>query len=675
MSRLSVSLLALSAALSAGVASAETVKVTSPNGRIAISFDQSQSGLTYTVEQDGKAIIGPSPIEWRLDVAYIGSGSTITGHSETKVDSSWKPVVGKNAVVPDRYSQSDIALTAGGGKFKFNVIIRAYDNGVALRYGVPAQDGVTGFKVMSENTQFFFPADYTCWGANMGAMNTSFEGEYDAIKASLIREHNNYIAPLVCKTGDGAKTFAIAESDIKDYPGFYISGRGDGGIGVRTNLPPRFDNDRNYRFRKTVVADVKLDADGFQTPWRVVMIGDQPGDLTGSDLITTLATPSQITDTSWIRGRKTAWDWWNDWALDIPDAGINTASYKAYVDFAASMKLDDILIDEGWSVGSDIEPNPEADITKAKPVLDMPELLRYAKSKNVGVWVWVQWHQLDAQMEEALAAYEAWGLKGIKVDFMNRNDQEMVDYYHRLMAVAARHHLLVDMHGAYPPSGLNRTWPNYITQEGVMGAEYNKWSGRITATHNVTLPFTRQILGPLDYTPGGFRSLPPAEFASQRRNKAPFVQTTRGQAVAMYVVFDSPFQMVADSPSAYKKADGSWADGAEILQMVPTTWDETRVVQGDIGQYIVSARRKGDTWYVGAMTNESGRDVTVPLSFLGDGKFTAKTWQDGADVNSLNVASNATDKSGSLTLKLAPSGGAVAVITPETPAKGKKKKK
>ena len=669
---LATSLIALCAALAAA-AQAETVAVTSPDGRNVVTIDSDK--LTYAISRDGKAVIDPSPLGLNLDIGQIGAGAQYTKHIGNSVNTTWNLVVGKTATASDHYTQSDLAFITTKG-LKFDLVMRAYDEGVAFRYVMPEQAGISDFKVMSEATQFNFPKDYDCWGANMGRFDTSFEAEYDQIKASKIRNFNNYMAPLVCKTGDAQTTFAIAESDVKDYPGFFLSGRGDAGpdtsrLGVSVTLPPRFDNDRNFRSRKSVSANVHLSGNGFQTPWRVIMLGDTPGDLTASTLIPTLATPSQIKDTSWIRPAKTSWDWWNDWALNMPNAGINTASYKAFVDFSKEMKLDDILIDEGWSVNSDIEPRADADVTKAKPVINMPELLAYAKSKDVGVWLWVQWQQLDNQMDAALTQYEAWGIKGIKVDFMNRNDQEMVDWYHKVLEKAAAHHIMVDLHGAYPPNGLNRTWPNYITQEGVLGAENNKWSARITATHNVTLPFTRMILGPMDYTPGGFHSLTPADFKIQQRYHAPFVQTTRGQAVAMYVVYDSPFQMVSDSPDAYKNADGTWADGAEFIQTVPTSWDETRVLAGDIGQYIVTARRKGDTWYIGAMTNEEGRTIEVPLSFLGKGNFNAHIQQDGTDVNHLTTSDITTDSGKSLTLTLAPSGGAVAMLTPDTKSKRK----
>jgi alpha-glucosidase len=247
---------------------------------------------------------------------------------------------------------------------------------------------------------------------------------------------------------------------------------------------------------------------------------------------------------------------------------------------------------------------------------------------------------------------------------MDRTDQDMVDFYHKILSKAAKHHLMVDLHGAYPPDGLTRTYPNYMTQEGVMGAEYNKWSARVTATHNVTLPFTRMILGPIDYTPGGFRSIAAKDFMGQRRNVKPFVQTTRGQAVAMYVVYDSPFGMVADSPDAYRNADGTWADGAKFIGAVPTTWDETRVLDGDIGQYIVTARRKGNTWYIGAMTNESGRTVDVPLDFLAPGaNYSAEILEDGKDRNHLAARTTRVTGKSRLKLKLAGSGGAVVTLT------------
>ena len=642
----------------AGACAAANAVVTSPDGRNVVTIDTDK--LTYAVARDGSPVIAPSPLGLGLDIGTIGAGAVPTGAQNRSVDDTYAIVVGKASRVRDRYNLSTLSFRTPDGKLRFDLVVRAYDNGVALRYAVPQQAGVTGFRVIGETTQFNFPRDYACWGANIGRFDTSFEAEYDALAASKLRNFHNYMSPLVCQTGRGTTTFAIAESDLEGYPGLYLSGRSDGGLGVGVTLPPRFDNDRNRRFKQTVAAKVDLARQPFQTPWRVVMLGDTPGSLAASALIPTLGAPSRVADTGWIRAAKTSWDWWNDWAVDIPGAGINTATYKAFVDFSKAMKLENILIDEGWSVGSDVEPNPAADVTRAIPALDMPALLDYARGQGVGVWLWLQWQQLDAQMDAAFSQYEKWGIKGVKVDFINRNDQEAVAWYHKVLEKAARHKLMVDLHGAFPPSGLNRTWPNYVTQEGVLGAENNKWSRRITATHNVTLPFTRMILGPMDYTPGGFRNVAPDRFAP--RNHRPQVMTTRGQALAMYVVYDSPLQMVADSPDAYRNADGGWADGARFVQDVPATWDETIVPAGEIGKYVVSVRRKGDTWYVGAMTNEQGRKLQVPLGFLGAGRFEATVLEDGAAPDRLRTSARRVARGDTLTLGLAPSGGAVAVI-------------
>jgi alpha-glucosidase len=248
---------------------------------------------------------------------------------------------------------------------------------------------------------------------------------------------------------------------------------------------------------------------------------------------------------------------------------------------------------------------------------------------------------------------------------MDRNDQEMVAFYHRLLSKAAQHHLMVDLHGAYPPDGLTRTWPNYVTQEGVLGAEYNKFSMRITARHNVTLPFTRGLLGPMDYTPGGFHALSSVEFEKQRRSIRPFVQTTRGHGLAMYVVYDSPLVMLSDSPDSYIGADGQPTKGADFLKEVPATWDETRFIDGEVGEFVVMARRKGTRWYVGAMTNETGRKISVPLGFLDGKAWRARVWQDGADMNDVKNSTPTVGGRSGLSLTLAGSGGAVAILTKE----------
>ncbi|MGN6208400.1 glycoside hydrolase family 97 protein [Asticcacaulis sp.] len=664
------SLLLLPLLMMAGAAQAETWQTASPDGQVIVTIDKADGALPkYSVSFHGQTVIAPSELGLRTDLAGFGAkGFDAPVVTTREVNDTYKIVAGKAATAPDHYNEQTLTFHEIGGSRDLTLIFRVYDTGVAFRYVLPAQGGAYG--LYGERTEFAFAADYDCWGLNLGKFHNAHEGEFDPVKASLIRDHSLFDSPLVCKTGQknekgGEGAFALAESDIDHYPATYYSRAGDNKLGVAVHLPPRTDADDIKPYVAKFTGDAEM-----KTPWRVIMLGDSPRALVESTLIATLGAPSQIKDTSWIKPGKSAWDWWNGFRAPVAHPGINTETYKAYVDFAHEMGLDYILIDEGWYTGSSTRPKSGADVTKPIAVVDMPAIIKYAKARNVRVMVWLQWQQLDWQLDEALAAYEKWGLAGIKVDFMDRSDQDITDYYHRVLSKAADHHLLVDLHGAYTPSGLLRTYPNYITQEGVLGAEYNKWTTRITATHNVTLPFTRMILGPIDYTPGGFGNRTPQTFEIHEDH--PLTQTTRGQAIAMYVVYDSPLVMVADAPQAYKKADGSWEDGVDFIRAVPTTWDETRVLQGDIGQYIVTARRKGDIWYIGAMTNEQGREVTIPLSFLGAGGYEATLWQDGAAPTALVRTTRAVSAGDSLTLKLAESGGGSAIIRPEKSLKKKK---
>ncbi|UGQ44563.1 glycoside hydrolase family 97 catalytic domain-containing protein [Massilia endophytica] len=638
--------------------------VTSPDGRNRIDLAVRDGKLAYTVTRDGAVVIAQSPLGLATNAGALdGNSLRLAGVEQRAVNDTYRPVAGKAASVQDHYNEAELALTGKDKPLQLRLVARAYDDGIAFRYVLPKQEQEKKLGIFGEMTGFHFPSDYQCWGFNPGRNENSHEGEFDPVKASAIRPAHLFDAPLVCKTGRKSTTFAIAEADKRDYAGAYYAGRGEGGLGVQVSLSwGKGEGDESPWQRPAVNAN--LAEAPLATPWRVVMLADSPGGLTASSLIATLGAPSKIADTSWIKPGKAAWDWWNGWAAGVPNAGVNTATYRAYIDFAASMGLEYILIDEGWYEGSSETPAP-ANVLRPIAAMDMPGIISYAREKGVGVWVWLQWKQLDRQMDDALRLYSSWGIKGIKVDFMDRNDQEMVGFYHKLLEKAAANRLMVNLHGAYPPDGLLRTYPNYMTQEGVLGAEYNKWSKRITATHNVTLPFTRMLLGPMDYTPGGFRSLASSEFPKQIRSAKPFVQTTRGQAVAMYVVYDSPVAMVADSPDAYRNADGSWADGASFIGKVPTSWDETRVLEGDIGQYIVTARRKGRTWYIGAMGNEAPRVIDLPLSFIEPGvNYRAEILQDGKDANHLNSSEARVKRGSRVKLSLAASGGAVAVLSP-----------
>jgi alpha-glucosidase len=625
--------------------------VKSPDQRIVVRLTQNDGGqIAYSIERNGETVFAPSAPRVRLaegDVSSVDVRQVLP----RSINQVHKLYATKAAEARDAFNEITItAMPRSRAVRSLQWIFRVYDDGVAFRYVVPADAGVTILSVRTEETEFTFGGDYDCHGLNIGRVDSSHEGEFDPVKPTRIREHNTYDLPLVCRTPKNA--FAIGEADLRDYGGMYLTGRGDGKPGVQSRISRRLDDN-------SLIAHAHIGAGGAGSPWRVIMLGDKLGSLIDSNLIGNL-NPDPKFDTAWIKPGKTAWDWWSGPYLPPPDkGGTDMPTIKRYIDFAAKAGFEYMMIDEGWCLnsGGGGSAPPNADVTKTKPDIDMPELVAYAAKKKVRLWLWVQWALLDRQMDDALAQYEKWGIAGIKVDFMDRNDQQMIDYYHKLMGKAVDHKLLVDMHGAYPPAGLNRTYPNYLTQEGIMGAEYNKWSRRVTATHNVSLAFTRMLLGPMDYTPGGFRNTTPATF--QVVNSPPQVQTTRGHGLGMFVVYESPFQMVADSPDVYENAAGF-----DFVKMVPTVWDETRFLAGDIDDYVVVARRKGKDWYIGAMGNEKAHTISVPLKFLGPAKFKAKIWEDGAAPTELAASERSLTSADTLTLKLAPSGGAAVRLTP-----------
>lgn len=637
----------------ASQAVADPHALTSPNGRIRVEVDQADDGTpTYSVSLDGRNLLSSSRLALDLDDGgTLGPNLSLTA-SAARTGEDRYDFIGKVSAVRKPWREMTLGLTESGGVARsVRLIFRAYDEGVAFRYVVEAGRELTGLGLRSEYTQFAFPGDYTCWGLNLGRFNSAHEGEFDPVDASRIRDHNAYDAPLVCETSPNGPAFAIAEADLQNYAGLYLAGRGDGGPGVQSKLAPRLD-DPGVSVRTRAGSDLV-------TPWRVVMIGDTAGDLIESTLITDLS-PGPAFDPAWVRPGKSAWDWWNGGRIEsVPESGMNTATFMAFIDFAAANDLQYVMIDEGWhhGAGGGGQMRLDADVTRHLREVDIPRLVAYGRERGVGILLWVNWRALDARFDAALDQFEIWGVAGIKVDFMDRDDQQMVDWFHRLLAGAAEHRLLVNLHGAYHPTGLTRTYPNFLTQEGVLGAEYNKWSRRITASHNVTLPYTRMLIGPMDYTPGGFRNVAPEDF--EPRFILPMVMTTRAHGLAMFVVYDSPLTVVADTPDAY-----AGRPEMAFISAVPTTWDETRFIGGRIGQSIVLARRKGRDWYLGAMTNEEARQISAPLDFLGPGDFTATIYRDGASPTDVEIEVRILKAADSLSLDLKGSGGAAVRFTP-----------
>jgi len=615
-------------------ASAGPVTVTSPNGQAAIRI--APDGGSFVVTRGADAVLADSPLGLEFDGQPDLGALELEKVTRTTTDRKIPLVATKASVARDHYRPATLVFRerAQGGR-RLLVDVRAYDDGVAFRYRI---DGSAPVQLRGEKTAFVPAGDPDCL---VSVADGAHEVPFARQKVSQLRDNQAYDVPVVCTTPSGRTAYAITQSDLEGYTGASLWREGAGLRVHLSGLPGR-------------TAPVYTSHGGLQTSWRVVMLGNRAGDLIASNLVGNLS-PAPQGDFSWVKPGKAAWDWWSGPLVGMkPDM----AAYRRFIDFAAASGFPYYLIDAGWALGSGdcCDARPETDITRAADGIDMPALVRYAADKGVGLILWAHWEHVRTRMDEVLDTYARWGIKGVKIDFMNRDDQDVVDFYHRVAAATARRHLLLDLHGAYVPAGLQRTYPNFITQEGVMGAEWNKMRTSITPEHNLMLPYTRMLAGPMDYTPGGFRNGTPATF--QVRDVKPVTQNSRGQELAKYVVYDSPLQMVSDDPDAYRDAAGF-----DFIKRVPTAWDETRFVSGEPGRDIVLARRLGKTWYVGAMSAaDAATTKQVSLGFLPAGRYRATIWEDGATPNDVKLrAVNVTARDG-LALQLAAAGGAVVIF-------------
>lgn len=620
----------------------------SPNGRIEVRI-RTADELRYDVVLQGTPVLENSSLMLEVDRKEFGEHPKITGVQQRTYNQMVEPVVKqKFAKIRDHYNE--LKLTAEGG---YAVVFRAYNEGVAYRFetSLPEKE----IKVYAEEANFKFASNFVVYYPQEDSFYSHNERKYTPQRLSEIAP--SFIATLPAVVDLGTAKVAIAESDLSDYPGLWLMG-GAPEYALHATFPhyplkEEQTSDRDYKV--TQAADYIATTAGTRTfPWRVIGVADHDGDLITNQLVYLLESPSKLEDTSWIHPGKVAWDWWNDWNIDGVDfhAGINTKTYEYYVDFAAKYGLPYIILDDGWyKLGNLLEVTPD---------LNMDELVAYAKKKNVGLILWASWKTLDDQLIPALDQFEKWGVKGIKVDFMQRSDQIMVNYFERVCREAAKRHMLVDFHGDQKPATMTRTWPNLINTEGVRGMEWSKWSWESDPAHNVSLPFTRMFLGPLDFTPGAMRNATRKTFAPI--NSQPMALGTRCQQLGMYVVYEAPLQMLSDSPSNYLREP----ETMEFLAAVPTTWDETKVLDAKISQYVLLARRNGNDWYVGAMTDWTPRDLEVDFSFLPEGSFTLDAYQDGvnADRNASDVKKSTQQitRSTKLKIHLAPGGGFAARI-------------
>ena len=620
----------------------------SPDGRIEVRIRTAER-LRYDLILKGRAALENSTISLDVEHSKLGLQPKVLDVKTRSSDQVVEPVVRqKFAKIRDHYNE--VRLKMDGG---YSIVFRSYNEGVAYRFETSLpQEKV---KVYGEESALNFSSNFVVYYPQEDSFYSHNERKYLPQRLSEIAPEFIATLPAVVDVGQGAK-LAIAESDLDDYPGLWL--RGTGGTGLAATFPsyPLKEvqtSDRDYKPVET--ADYIAVTSGTRTyPWRVIGIADHDGDLLTNQIVYLLERPSQFEDTSWIKPGKVAWDWWNDWNIYGVDfeAGINTKTYEYYVDFASKYGIPYIILDDGWyKLGNLLE---------VTPALNMDELVAYAKQKNVGLILWASWKTLDDQLIPALDQFEKWGVKGIKVDFMQRSDQIMINYFHRVCHEAAKRHMLVDFHGDQKPAVMTRTWPNLINTEGVRGMEWSKWSRESEPEHNVTLPFTRMFLGPMDYTPGAMRNATKATFAPI--NSQPMAMGTRCHQLAMYVVYEAPLQMLSDSPSNYLREP----ETMEFLGAVPTEWDETRVLDARIADYVVVARRNGTDWYLGAMNDWTPRSLDIDLSFLPDGNFTMEAYQDGinADRNASDYrkAKTSVNRTTKLKLQLASGGGFAARI-------------
>ena len=629
-----------------------TYDLFSPDKRTQITIKVGDT-ITYAVRHDSRELISPSPISLTINGNMVfGKNPEVKNTNRKAVNDTLIPVIKqKSRTILDHFHELTLEF-----RQPFSLIFRAYDDGIAYRFAT----GIKGeIKVTAEEASFGFPEDHSVYFPEEESFLTHSERAYLYIPLSQITPERMSSLPALVDVKGGPK-IAITEADLEDYPGMYITGREDSPLKMVGNFPHFALEDIARSDRKVEVtkrAEYIAETSGSRLfPWRVLVIADQDGDLVESQMVYKLAKPLQLKDPSWIKPGKVAWDWWNDNNVYHVDfrAGINTQTYKFYIDFAAQNGLEYIILDEGWyKLGNLLDLNPD---------IDMEELTTYAHSKNVGIILWVIWKTLDDQLEEALDQFEKWGVKGLKVDFMQRDDQFMVNYYHKIAREAARRHMLVDFHGSYKPTGLRRAYPNVLTREGLRGLEWNKWSDGASPDNAVIIPFIRMLAGPMDYTPGAMLNAVKKNFKPVHAR--PMSQGTRCQQLAMYVVYESPLQMLADSPSNYLREK----ECLDFLSRVPTVWDETKVLTAEVAKYILIARKSGEEWYLGAMTNWEARELTVDFSFLKGETFTLESYQDGINADRSGIDYKKITRRISprekLKIKLAPGGGWAARISP-----------
>jgi len=639
----------------------KTQSVSSPDGKIQTTISIGDK-ITYTVTSNNQTVIAPSPISMTLNSGEIWG-------KNAKLDKSTKRIINQKITSPF-YKRAQITDNCNELVLRFKkdwgIKFRVYNDGVAYRF---INYRKTPFTVQNEEVKYNFTNDCPATVPYVrldGVSNykdfeaqfhNSFENTYTSDNLSKLDSNRLMFLPLVVEAGNGIKV-CITEADLESYPGLYLNKAQDGNSlnGVFAPYPKRTEqgghNMLQFRVKERENFIAKVNG-AREFPWRVAIITSEDKQFAESDMTYKLAAPSRVPDYSWVKPGKVAWDWWNDWNIYNVDfeAGVNNDTYKYYIDFASANGLEYVILDEGWAV------NLKCDLMQVVPEINIKELVDYAAKKNVGIILWAGYHAFNRDMENVCKYYSELGVKGFKVDFMDRDDQEIVDFNYRAATTCAKYHLILDLHGMYKPAGLNRTYPNVLNFEGVHGLEQMKWSPATTnmVKYDVTIPFIRMAAGPMDYTQGAMRNAAKGSYAPI--NSEPMSQGTRCHQLGLYVILESPFNMLCDNPSNYMRE----TECLDFIAKIPTVWDDTKVLDGKIGEYIVTQRQSGNNFYVGGLTDWSARDLSINFSFLGKGDYKATVFKDGKnahragrDYKKEELIVNA---SSTLNIHLAPGGG------------------
>jgi alpha-glucosidase len=622
-------------------------KIASPNGQISVTVS-ADSQIRWSASVDNHSIFTNNSMSLDLGTALLGANPKVVSEKRTSVSEVVQTVVAvKSKTIQNNYNQLRLVF-----KPNYAVSFRVFDNGIAYRFETSMKEEIT---VKNEEVGLNFPGDYNVLFPEEETLYSHYERIYLDQKLSLLEAGKFCSLPALVKADNNVK-IGITEADLFDYPCLFMEATGKSSFKSKFPHVILKSNPKGDREIQNIQeADYIAKTSGTRNfPWRVFMISTEDARLVENQMVFLLSRENQLTETSWIKPGLVAWDWWNEnniYGVDFK-AGLDTKTYKYYIDFASKNKIPYIILDEGWTKST-------TNIKEANPDLNLQELIAYGKSKNVDIILWCLWNALDADMNTILDLYSKWGAKGIKVDFMARSEQYMVNFYERSAKACADRKLLIDFHGAFKPSGMARAYPNIINHEGVKGMENCKWSKDITPEHDVTLCFTRMLAGPMDYTPGAMNNKNEKDYSISFSH--PMSQGTRCHQLAMYVCYDAPLQMLNDSPSNYYKE----TESTSFISKMPTVWDDTKILEAKVGDYILTARHKDSDWYLGAMTDWTARSLNVDLSFLGEGNYEIEIMQDGinADMscNDYKRVVKQVTKADKLKIDLAKGGGWAAI--------------